>query len=373
MFVSQLSLRDFRSYPVAEVSLEPGVSVFVGANGQGKTNLVEAVNYIATLESHRVASDAPLIRKGAQQAVIKAQIQAGVDDNRKLGVEIQINEGRANKALVNRSPVRRMRDVLGSLRTVLFAPEDLEIVKGDPATRRHFLDGLLVQRWPRLAGVRADYDKALKQRNALLKSIAEGEGSAELLPIYDEQAARFGADILYHRLVVLGELNPMLATAYADIAPGSELAVASYKTSTELPENPTQAQVEEALLRRMDFRRPVELARGLTLVGPHRDDLTLNLGEFPAKGYASHGESWSYALALKLAAFELLKAEGMTPVLMLDDVFAELDETRRASLAKTAAEAEQVLITAAVASDVPEALGGRQYLVEKGSVRALQD
>jgi DNA replication and repair protein RecF len=372
MFVTQLSLSEWRSYPELELALDPGVSVFEGANGQGKTNLVEAVWYLSTLSSHRVAGDAPLIRQGSDRAVVRARIQAGMEDDRALTAEIQLNVGKANRAALNGSPLRRQRDILGSLRSVMFAPEDLGIVKGDPVERRRFIDELATTRWPRLAGVRADYEKALRQRTVLLRNLAsDPRRASDSLPDWDGQVAGFGAELLAARLAVLAELRPLVASAYADIAPANDVARISYKSAVAVDEESAVAELRQALLDAMAVRRPEELVRGLSLVGPHRDDLVLTLGELPAKGYASHGESWSFALALKLASFELLRQDALEPVLLLDDVFAELDETRRERLATRAMTAEQVLVTAAVAADVPAQLRGRRYRVSHSAVEEV--
>ena len=389
MFVTHLSLGDFRSYTTAEVPLGAGVTVFTGANGQGKTNLVEAVEFLATLGSHRVASEAPLVRAGAPRAIVRARVQAGLEDSRNLLLEIEIIPGRANKASLNRAPLRRPRDLLGALRVVLFSPEDLAIVKGDPGERRRFIDELVTARWPRLAGVRADYDQVLRQRSSLLKTLsgrgprAAGADVAGTLDIWDAQLAALGAELVAARLATLAELGPLLASAYADIAPTNSVATATYKSSAfvspvesvELPtplvepvETMTIAELAAQLEGRMRERRGEEIARGLCLVGPHRDDITLTLGDLPTKGYASHGEAWSMALGLRLAGFALLRADGVEPVLILDDVFAELDETRRARLAELIGGAEQVLITAAVPADVPSALSGRRYSVQNSVV-----
>lgn len=377
MFVTHLSLADFRSYASVEVPLSAGVTVFTGANGQGKTNLVEAVEYLATLGSHRVATEAPLVRFGAERALVRARVQAGIDDDRSLLLEVEIIAGKANRASLNRAPLRRARDILGALRVVFFSPEDLAFVKGEPSARRRFIDDLITARWPRMAGVRADYDKVLRQRSTLLKSLS-GRGpravspdAASTLDVWDAQLATWGAEILAARLVTLDELTPLLASAYGDIAPTNNVATLSYKASAEVGAEFTTAELSEALVVEMARRRSEEIARGQCLVGPHRDDLTLNLGELPAKGYASHGESWSYALALRLAAFGLLRADGIEPVLVLDDVFAELDEARRGRLSELVADAAQVLVTAAVAADVPLALQAEHFRVQAGAVERL--
>jgi DNA replication and repair protein RecF len=375
--IAHLSLHDFRSYPEVEVALAPGVTAFLGRNGQGKTNLIEAVDYIARLSSHRVAGDAPLVRFGAESAVVRAAV---VRDGREAVLEVQINPGRSNRARVNRSPLPRARELLGLVRTVLFSPEDLALVKGDPSDRRRFLDDLLVQRAPRYAGVRADYDRVLKQRNSLLKTagLARRQGSARAesalatLGVWDAHLARTGAELLAARLTLVDELRPYVAAAYEAVAQGASQADAtmSYKPSLELPAEPVHDReaLAAALLAEVERRRDEEVDRGISLVGPHRDDLTLMLGPLPVKGYASHGESWSMALALRLASYDLLRAAGDDPILILDDVFAELDTDRRERLAELVAGAEQVLVTAAVPEDVPSALAGARVDVVDGKV-----
>ncbi|TDT31009.1 DNA replication and repair protein RecF [Naumannella halotolerans] len=288
-------------------------------------------------------------------------------------LEVEINPGRANRARLNRSPVQRPRELLGILRTVVFSPEDLAIVKGDPGERRRFIDQLLITRWPRMAAVKADYDKVLKQRSALLKSLAgrsrSAQGDAEhTLAVWSDQLARFGAELLQARLRTLAELAPYAAEAYAAIAPRNNLAKITYAPAMPLPAGDDRDELAAALIEQMEQRREEELRRGLTLVGPHRDEITLELGDLPARGYASHGESWSFALSLRLGGFDLLRADGLQPVLILDDVFAELDATRRERLAGHVAEAEQVLITAAVAGDVPGQLAGARFIVEDGNI-----
>ena len=387
MFVTHLSLADFRSWEFAELALEPGVTTLTGRNGQGKTNLVEAVEYLATLGSHRVASDAPLIRFGAPRAIVRARVQAGIEDTRTLALEVELHSGKANKASINRGPLRRVRDILGALRVVLFSPEDLALVKGDPSDRRRFIDDVVTQRWPRLAGVRVDYDRVLRQRSMLLKSLSGRRGpvsedAAATLEVWDDSLARLGADLVAARLQTLTEMAPHVAEAYLAIAPSNNVATVAYRSSSlGLDPGPGEAiafdatpeEIAVRLKERMGERRREEVARGVTLVGPHRDDLVLSLGPLPAKGYASHGESWSFALALRLGAYALLRADGVEPVLVLDDVFAELDEVRRARLAERIAGAEQVLITAAVASDVPAALAGRRWRVADGTVTLVTE
>jgi DNA replication and repair protein RecF len=475
--LTRLALIDFRSYAGAELSLEPGVSTLLGPNGQGKTNLVEAAAYVATLGSHRVATDAPLVRSGAERAILRAAVTSGDRDSL---VEIEINPGRANRARLNRAPVTRPRQVLGVLRTVLFAPEDLALVKGDPEQRRRFLDDLLVASAPRYAGVRADYERVLRQRTALLKSlrghpgrtgrpgarayahagggreaghvgtgrsglaqdgagqdgagqdgagqdgapaggapqdsaaqdsaaqdgtgqdgtgqdgtIQDGTGrdgaprngrpgglagpAARTLDVWDEHLATAGAELLAARIALTAKLRPLVARSYSAVA-GAEAVEAgiSYRQSLRIPglsgtAEPAEpsadaARLADGLREALAAARGEELERGVCLVGPHRDDLELRIGDLPARGYASHGESWSMALALRLSAFEALRGGGDDPVLLLDDVFAELDTGRRERLAGLVAGAEQVLVTAAVPADVPAALHGARFDVGDGRV-----
>ncbi|MEV4627567.1 DNA replication/repair protein RecF [Micromonospora sp. NPDC049523] len=374
MYVRRLELVDFRSYERVELDLEPGGNVFVGPNGVGKTNLVEALGYVATLSSHRVATDAPLVRVGASAAVLRCAI---VHDGRELLVELEIVPGKANRARLGRSPVRRARDVLGALRLVLFAPEDLELIRGDPAERRRYLDDLLVTRQPRYAGVRADYERVVKQRNALLrtsylarKTGGSRGGDLSTLDVWDAQLARHGAELLAGRLDLVATLAPHVTKAYDAVAAGRGAAGIAYRPSIELTDPvPDRATLEAALAAALAESRPSEVERGVTLVGPHRDELALTLGPMPAKGYASHGESWSYALALRLAAYDLLRADGIEPVLALDDVFAELDAGRRERLAELVGGASQLLVTCAVDDDVPRLLRGSRYAVTDGTVR----
>lgn len=373
MHVTHLSLADFRSYARVEVPLDPGVTAFVGPNGQGKTNLVEAVGYLATLGSHRVASDAPLVRMGAERAVIRAQVRQG--DRQQL-IELELNPGKANRARINRSSQVKPRDVLGIVRTVLFAPEDLALVKGDPGERRRFLDELITARSPRMAGVRSDYERVLKQRNTLLKTAAlarrHGGRTMDLstLDVWDQHLARAGAELLAQRLDLIAAIQPLADKAYEQLAPGGGPVSLDYKPSAPGEAN-TREDLFEQLMAALADARKQEIERGVTLVGPHRDDLLLKLGQLPAKGYASHGESWSYALALRLASYDLLRAEGNEPVLVLDDVFAELDSRRRERLAELVAPGEQVLVTAAVDDDVPDVLAGARYAVAEGAVERV--
>ena len=377
MHVAHLTLHDFRSYADLDVELGPGATAFIGRNGQGKTNLVEAIDYLSRLSSHRVASDAPLVRAGTDQAVVRAAV---VRDGRTAVLEVELNPGRANRARINRSPLPRPREIIGLVRTVVFAPDDLTLVKGDPSDRRKFLDDLLLLRAPRLGGVRADYDRILKQRNTLLKTAGVARGDARdtalsTLGVWDAHLARVGAEVLAARLRLVDDLRPYVGKAYEAVARGASRddAEIAYKPSFELDGATDAGDLTEALLAELERRRKDELDRGISLVGPHRDELLLTLGNddlrLPVKGYASHGESWSFALALRLASYDLLRADGDDPILVLDDVFAELDAERRRQLAELVAGAEQVLVTAAVAADVPEALPGVRFVVADGEGR----
>ena len=390
MRVTHLQLTDFRSYASATVEFGDGVTTLVGRNGHGKTNVVEAVRYLSTLSSHRVATDAPLLRMGAERAVIAGRVQRG---DRSLMLEITLVPGKANQARLNRGAAKP-RDLVGLLRTVVFAPEDLALVKGDPSVRRDFLDELCVALQPAFAGDLSDYDRVLRQRSSLLKS-AKGKAriDEDMLAVWDEKLAALGARIMRAHLVAIYHLAPYVARAYEDVAPGEGDCSIAYSTATDVsrethgqesttidaprgamtasaaPTHETPVDVlADALLRRMGEVRPQELDRGVCLVGPHRDDLEIRIGPLPAKGYASHGESWSCALALRLGTYELLAHDGddAEPVLILDDVFAELDTGRRAALAQRIVGARQVLITAAVAEDVPAELlnhpGGHRLL-----------
>lgn len=446
MYFSHLSLTDFRSYESVDVELEPGINAFVGPNGQGKTNLVEALGYVATLGSHRVPSDAALVRAGAARAVVRVRVVRG---DRASTIELEITPGRANRARINRSPSARPRDVLGIARTVLFAPEDLALVKGDPDGRRKFLDQLAVLLVPRIAGLLGDYDRVLRQRGALLKSAGSlrgarrrgtaptrpvsavpvstgpaddpdelGDASSPLstLDVWDARLANLGAEITGLRVQLTTALAPYVAEAYDQLSGGQGEAVVAYRSSVaealgeeSLPDAvgspghpspapaatapvaaapPTTApfgvdtpSLEDQMLRAMARVRTKEIERGVSLVGPHRDDVVLTLGGLPAKGYASHGESWSLALALRLASYRLLTdghdalpwasdwGHDGEPILVLDDVFAELDGRRRERLAELVAGAGQVIVTAAVPEDVPERLVGVRFEVQDGTVR----
>ena len=381
MHVSALQLTDFRSWSSLDLDLGPGSTALIGANGQGKTNIVEAIGYVATLGSHRVATDGPLVRAESDRAVVRARVER---DGRQTLVELEVNPGAANRARINRSPVPRAKEVLGLLRTVLFAPEDLALVRGDPSERRRFLDDLLVAKAPRFAGVRSDYERVLKQRNALLKTAflakRSGGGDMRTLDVWDAHLARAGSELLAARIELVDALRPHVEAAYKEVSAGQGETGLAYRSSLgdALPEPGADREVlGAALLAELARVRPQEVERGVSLVGPHRDELVLTLADLPVKGYASHGESWSVVLALRLASYELLRSDSSgssdgEPVLILDDVFAELDVGRRQRLAELVSGAEQVLVTAAVADDVPEALVGGRYDVHGGTVTRVR-
>jgi len=384
VFVKHLTLASFRNYESAEVALGPGVTLIMGPNGQGKTNLVEAIRYLSTLSSHRVSGYLPMIKAGASQAVVRCLVSHG---DRDVMVELELNRDTKNSARLGRSPVSRVRDILGVIQSVTFAPEDIDIIRRDPSNRRAFLDELVVQYRPRMAGVYSDYDRVLKQRNTLLKTAraTKTSGSAlSTLDAWDSSLVQYGSEIVATRIEVGGLLEPHLFDAYQKIATANNEPRMLYRSSLlgslipdgeevddlEFLTDSDRANIAALFAGKLERVRPKELERGITLVGPHRDELVLMLGDLPAKGYASHGETWSYALALRLASVELLKKETRTgdPVLILDDVFAELDSGRRLRLAELVANNEQVLITAAVSEDVPELLGAAIFNVKAGVV-----
>ena len=368
MFVDQLSLSNFRTYPSLELALEPGLTVFVGPNGVGKTNVVEALDWAANLASHRVAGDIPLITTDHERAIIRVRVRRV---SQRTVLEYELNAGRANRVRINRAAPVRAREAVGILHTVLFSPEDLTLVKGDPGHRRRFLDELATSMRPVLTAARADYDRALKQRNALLKSARSSRRPTEshraTLAVWNEQLARAGAAVMGARLQLLRALQPEVDRAYQQLTDGPKHVGLRYECSCLAPGAATTdlelfsiEDLYELMLQAFDRMERQEHDRGLTLVGPHRDDVVLSLGQTPVKGYASHGETWSVALALRLGSWYVHladdPAEGAAPVLILDDVFAELDAQRRQRLARLVAQAEQVLVTAAVDEDLPDVL-----------------
>ena len=374
MHVISLTAVDFRSYSFVEINLEPGVTTFIGSNGQGKTNLVEAISYCSTLSSHRVSQDLPLVKADQPRAIVRTGVKY---QDRTNWLEVEIWPSKTNKAKLNGSDCKKTKDILGILQTITFSPEDLILVKGDPGQRRYFLDELLVQKSSSYAGIKTDYERVLKQRNALLKSAGPArrnnlDSVLATLDIWNEQLINFGSQIILARHQIINELLPYVSKSYAELAPSSKALNITYLPNVAA-ENMTLNDLVIAMKQKLQERQQDELDRGLTLIGPHRDDLEIMIGELPAKGYASHGESWSVALALRLASFDLLKATSPAgdPVLILDDVFAELDVARRNQLILRVKNVEQVLITAAVAEDVPKELVGNKLYVNNGKVEKI--
>jgi DNA replication and repair protein RecF len=384
VYVKRVRLTNFRNYKTADLELYPGVNLLHGSNGQGKTNLVEAINFFGSLSSHRVAGLTPLIKQGEEAAIISLEL---AHDERELLLEFELNSDSSNRARLNKSPVAKTKDILGYLNSVIFAPEDLDIVKRDPTNRRAFIDQLIIQFTPRMLGVYSDYERVLKQRNTLLKSArATGtKGNAlSTLSAWDQSLVSLGSEIIAARVSIAQKLEPGLIANYQAIARsnnepkmfikssiiGTAAIDSEESDSAEYLATTDREQIAGLFMETLERTRPKELERGITLVGPHRDDLVLILGSLPAKGYASHGESWSYALALRLASLEILKTESRLgdPILILDDVFAELDADRRAKLAELVLGNEQVIITAAVIEDVPEALSAKRFSVVAGEI-----
>ena len=362
MYVERLALTNFRSYAEVDLAFAPGVTSIVGSNGRGKTNIIEAIGYLGTLSSHRVAQDAPLVRNGCERAYIRGAVNSG---GRTTTLEVEINPGRANRARINGSPVPRPREIVGILKSVLFAPEDLALVKGDPGDRRYFLDQLLMLRTPRLAGTFSDFERTLKQRNALLRSAGGVRRfDAATLDVWDASLATLGSEIVAARHQLLNALTPLVQNAYSDLAAKGEISCTYKASNIEYPDFSRDA-IQGAMRQELISLRNQELDRGVTLLGPQRDDVVLTLNENPAKGYASHGESWSYALALRLASYDLLRGDGEEPILILDDVFAELDAARRAHLTTIVADAEQVIITAAVGEDIPSIMSDNRIVMNE--------
>ena len=359
MHLKKLSLTNFRSYENLELSFAPGINTFIGNNGCGKTNIAEALIYLGFLSSHRVSTNAPLIKGELDQAIIRAEI---FSENRTLSVDLEINANKANRARINQNPTKSQREVLGALQVIYFSPEDLDLVRGDPTERRDFMDKLLITRTPRLAGVISDYDRVVRQRNTLLKTRAP---ESSLAP-WTEQLITLGAQLIAERINLVEKLNPYVGAHYAKL---NEIKAASisYKSSTEGLSTNIESNMQILTAKQIEVARN-EVERGVSLVGPHRDDLHLHLGDFPAKGYASHGESWSMAIALRIGSFTLLRDEGSSPILILDDIFAELDTARRVQLVDITKLAEQTFITTAVESDLPADLITERFYVTPGKV-----
>lgn len=362
MFISNLKLTDYRSYKSLDLDLKKGVSIFIGKNGEGKTNIAESILYLTFLNSHRSSGNIPLIKLGSTAAYIRAIAKY---PEREILVELEINADKANRAKLNQNSVRSQKEIFGIVQAIYFSPEDLDIVRGGPGDRRRFIDQLLTLRSPRIAALISDYERSVKQRNSLLKTRASNEALAP----WDKQVAIFGGELISERINTLTKLEPLYNNVYKDI---SEIKAAKiiYKSSIDNPTPENQVNSDQ-IMEKLLSNRGSELERGLTLTGPHRDDLTLTLGDHVVKGYASHGESWSIALSLKLATYKLLQSDNLSPILILDDVFSELDEDRREKLVQLTKSAEQTIITVAVEGDLPDSLIGDRYLVKSGEVSKL--
>ena len=359
MRVTKLALTNFRSYKKLSLDFEPGLTTFIGDNGSGKTNIAERLIYLSYLSSHRTSTNQPLLHLGSDQAIIRAEIER---DNRTLQVDLEINASKANRARINGNPVKSQREILGALQIIYFSPEDLDLVRGDPSERRNFLDKLLITQSPRLAGVIADYERVVRQRNTLLKTRAPQNA----LEPWTEQLIRFGAELSAERVKLVDDLNPFVTEHYKNLNEVKEASIL-YKSATDGLTADTATNSEILSARAIEVAQQ-ERVRGASLIGPHRDDLHLHLGDFPAKGYASHGESWSMAIALRIASYTLLKSEGADPILILDDIFAELDVARRRQLAAVTQLAEQTIITTAVEGDLPPELESAKFYVTPGLV-----
>jgi DNA replication and repair protein RecF len=357
--VKKLALTNFRSYKTLELELDPGPTTFIGNNGSGKTNIAESLIYLAYLSSHRVSQNLPLLHLGTDQAIIRAEIER---DDRTLQVDLEINANKANRARLNQNPTKSQREILGALQVIYFSPEDLDLVRGEPTHRRDFLDKLLIMRSPRLAGVISDYERVVKQRNTLLKTRTPENALAP----WTEQLIYLGAQLSAERIALVEELKPYVTANYANLNEVKPASI-SYKSTTDGLTTNTEENIATLTARQLEVARQ-ETDRGASLIGPHRDDLHLQLGDFPAKGYASHGESWSMAISLRIGSFNLLKSEGAEPILILDDIFAELDTARRAQLTSVTKMAEQTIITAAVETDLPAELLSSKYYVSPGVV-----
>jgi DNA replication and repair protein RecF len=364
MQISKLSLRDFRNHENLNLTFTSGATTIVGRNGRGKTNIVEAVHYLATLSSHRVSQDAPLIRNGQNTATVLAQVEK---HNRQAKVELTINYPGTNKVSLNGNQLSKSRDILGLVTTVIFSPEDLDLVKGDPSARRRFIDELSTLLTPKFSNTRSDYERTLKQRNTLLKSLGRRSPSTQAratLDAWDEQLIQSGAEIISMRLQNIKRIEPFLTEFGTAISGDTEPLEASYSNRWLPLEVSDKNEIIDFFKTELENRNKDEIDRGVTLVGPHRDDLYIQLSNLPAKGYASHGQSWSIAIALRLAAFKSLREHDDDPILILDDVFAELDEKRRTRLISIITDVEQTLITAAVLEDIPKGLPSSQLLLE---------
>lgn len=371
MRVAELSLTDFRCYEHVELAPAAGCTVVVGGNGQGKTSLLEAVGWAAAARSFRGVADAALVRAGADRAVLRARVVG--DGGREQLVEAEIRAVGRNRVLLNRRPLGRARELLGCLRVTVFSPDDLALVKEGPAGRRDLLDELLVASAPRYEAARADYERVLRQRNALLRSGARDPEAAATLDVFDDQLVRAGAELVRGRIRLCDRLAPEIGRAYAALAGGGDPPTASYEAEWaegRVPAGAGRADLEAMLRAALDAHRRQELDRGITLVGPHRDEWALALGGLPARACASQGEQRTLALAIRLAGHRVVaEVAGEEPVLLLDDVFSELDPGRAARLVASLP-GTQTLVTTAGA--LPEGVHADQRLrVSAGRVEPV--
>lgn len=336
MHLRRLWLTDFRGYEDAEVTFAPGLTAVVGPNGHGKTNLLEAIGYLATLGSFRGAPNDALVRAGTDRAIIRAE---GDREGRSLLLEAELSRNGRNRAQLNRQPLRRARDLLGALRVTVFSPDDLALVKGSPGDRRRYLDETLVALHARHDQMRTDLERVLRQRAALLKG-SGGRLNAEVeltLDVFDAKLTTIGEALARARQDLVAELEPVLSDAYDRVA----REAADVRVRYEPP------WMVDGLAAALLQARKDDLRRGVSTVGPHRDDLDLAIGGLPARTHASQGEQRSLALALRLAAHEVVTRRTDTPpVLLLDDVFSELDPERSAALLQSLPDGQTVLSTA---------------------------
>jgi DNA replication and repair protein RecF len=369
VWLTHLDLTQWRNHASTHLVLDKGVSTFVGPNGQGKTNIVEALRYLATLSSHRVGGTQALIGDGFDQATLHATLQHG---DRSVEVGLTLKRKGASEALVNGNKTKAS-DIPAWVSMVMFAPEDISIVRGDPGTRRQFMDDLVVSGSPRMAGVFQDFDKVLKQRNTLLKSLKHVKGSTSLgtLDVWDERFADLGAHIMLARQAHVDHIAPLVTQQYQQLAVGDDVSL-RYVSSAALAgtDGDNQHSLARALLAGIQAKRKEEIDRGMTLVGPHRDDLDVFISSRLARTHASQGETWSLALALRLATALWLRRELASgdPIIILDDVFSELDSSRRRKLIGLVQDYEQLLVTSAVEEDLPPEFGGRVFDVSSGVV-----
>lgn len=377
MWISSLQLENFRNYRQLSLTFEPGINLLIGENGAGKTNLVEACVYLSTLESHRVSGYGALIRSESSSSQLSLKAK---NDGREISVAAELNRDKPNRYFLNSHQVKRTSDLVGISKVVVFAPEDLDLVRRDPQDRRKFLDESMIQLKPRLAGVKADYERVLKQKAALLKSARQvSNPDLTTLDIWDDQLVALGSELIFHRQELISKIFPLLEDFYHQLSGQPESLELILKTSVAGGEEEDEFQslsswdkqaIQDAFYQRLQALRPKELERGVSLVGPHRDELTILKSGLLARSHASQGEAWSLALGLKLAMAQLLRSDSQSgdPVLILDDVFAVLDAGRRARLVEFVVNNEQVLITSADLEAVPDLLVAKRVEVVGGEV-----